>query len=189
MTFVYLVEAQCGLVKIGCAARPADRLATIQLHSPVPSRLLAQWPGKIADEHALHARFSAHRSHNEWFRIDGDLLTFVAEVRGRGIGAVQPWETVSFGGGADRRRAGLARRSASQRRNWSDPAWHLDQLVRMRSGRIEARELSYAERHDRSDEGAAKRHAIAERARDLVHASQAGQRLLDAIAGKPAGAA
>jgi hypothetical protein len=55
------------LVKIGWAADPMRRMDDLQTGSPVRLKLLGFYPGGLAMERALHARFSAARAHGEWF--------------------------------------------------------------------------------------------------------------------------
>lgn len=133
--FVYVIEAQIGLIKIGCAASPESRLATVRCHSPVLARLIAKWPGTLCDEHRLHRRFRAQRSHSEWFRIEGALLSFVAEISGRGLEAIEPWSEISFATREERRASGAEKRQRAMRAMWSDPAFRLEQIIAMQQGR------------------------------------------------------
>lgn len=119
--YVYVIEAQIGVLKIGVAADPQQRLAAVRLHSPVPTRLIAFWPGTQADETALHSFFIRHQSHSEWFRIEGDVLDFLVEVRGRGVSTIEPWENCVFSLGGRSRSA--AEQSARVRARWADPAY------------------------------------------------------------------
>lgn len=122
-TFVYVVEARGGYIKIGCSERPEVRLAAIRTHSPLPTRLLAQWPGAQAEERALHKRFIAQRSHGEWFRFEDGVVRFVAEVMGRGLDAVEAWERVTFPTSDEKKADKAARHSAALRAKWADPAF------------------------------------------------------------------
>lgn len=90
-TFLYLIEAENGLVKIGSGQYPTDRAATCRTHSPIPTRLIAAWPGSFAEEFELHRRFAADRSHGEWFVVRGALADFVADHFGKGLNRVDTW--------------------------------------------------------------------------------------------------
>lgn len=92
MSFVYLIEAQNGLVKIGSSICPTSRLLATRTHSPVLVRLIAMWPGNRADEYELHARFEEYRSHSEWFKIEGEIIKFVDTYRGIGVQSVEDWD-------------------------------------------------------------------------------------------------
>lgn len=71
---VYFIHAaRSGLVKIGVAGNPEQRLRQIQMMSPEPLRIIHTMPGGEPVERELHSRFSGLRSHGEWFRLDGPL--------------------------------------------------------------------------------------------------------------------
>lgn len=91
--FIYVVEAQNGVLKIGSSAVPHERAATINQHSPVPCRLVAMWPGDSGDESALHKQLAPYRSHCEWFRIEGPVAEFLECARGTGLVEIRPWSS------------------------------------------------------------------------------------------------
>lgn len=140
-SFVYLIEAQIGVLKIGCSARPETRLKTMAVNSPTPLRLVAIWPGVTADERALHAKFADNRFYNEWFRIEGELAEFVANVRGIGVTAIPDWSDSGPDGSAERKKAGRRKASAKLKALWADPS-HREFLCRVKETRkrIEARQ-------------------------------------------------
>lgn len=75
---VYLVEG-AGLLKIGFARDVADRLAALQLGSPVPLRVVAYVPGEARKlERWLHLRYKHCRMHGEWFEPGPELEMFAA---------------------------------------------------------------------------------------------------------------
>lgn len=119
--FVYVIEAENGRIKIGSANSPLDRLATIRTHSPVQVRLIAQWEGGFGVEFELHTRFSAHRSHNEWFRVEGAVAAFVGEITGHGLDRVECWHETAW----EAREVRLVRSRQSQAQKikqiWADP--------------------------------------------------------------------
>jgi hypothetical protein len=94
--FVYLIESECGRVKIGNSLNPKGRLVAFSITSPRPLRLVATWPGDHTAERELHDRFIAHRTHNEWFRQEGALASFVEKMRGTGVEAIPDWGAVSW---------------------------------------------------------------------------------------------
>lgn len=79
---VYFIEAQNGLVKIGCAYEVELRLEELRAASPIALRLLGYVtlpedaylesrtdPGRRF-ESAMHHFFSGWRHHGEWFNVD-----------------------------------------------------------------------------------------------------------------------
>lgn len=79
--YVYFVQAATlGLIKIGSAWSPMDRLYTLQTGSPDTLRLLAviRCSGAArGDEKAIHQKFAEYRSHGEWFRPAPELLAYI----------------------------------------------------------------------------------------------------------------
>lgn len=92
--YVYPIEAENGRVKIGHSLNPASRARAVDLHSAVPTRMIAVWPGSRADEAGLHCRFAGLRTHREWFKIEAELASFVAQVRGVGVDRIPEWDEV-----------------------------------------------------------------------------------------------
>lgn len=80
-TYVYFIQAETlGLIKIGCAVDPSDRLYTLQCGSPDQLKLLAviRDPNAYDREKGLHHHFRAHQSHGEWFRPAPEVLAYIA---------------------------------------------------------------------------------------------------------------
>ncbi|MBD9635442.1 GIY-YIG nuclease family protein [Ensifer sp. ENS07] len=75
--FIYAVESG-GRVKIGFSEKPDRRFHKIASDAPFPCTLLGYWPGTVADELDIHAKFNAVRVHGEWFAATTDLLVFVS---------------------------------------------------------------------------------------------------------------
>lgn len=78
--FVYFIEAEgLGLVKIGVANCPHDRLRHLDHMSAAPLRLL----GAVATdrrgalEKELHLRFAAHRRRGEWFEAHPEIMAYI----------------------------------------------------------------------------------------------------------------
>ena len=71
--YVYVLSCPLGLVKVGVAADPRQRLRNLQIGSPVPLELAAQYamsdrPSAEAVEAALQERFLDRRERGTWFR-------------------------------------------------------------------------------------------------------------------------
>lgn len=123
MSFIYLIEARIGVVKIGVSHSPRSRAASYNTHSPVPCRLIAYWPGTFLDERALHERFKEHRGHSEWFRIEGPVADFVEQTRGTNVPAIEPWWEDNLSRKESRFERYRAEQSERMRRRWADPAF------------------------------------------------------------------
>jgi len=88
--FAPILDESLGFVYVG--ARGSNNIASCQLkigHSQrdplgrvrrLRLKLLVLMPGTLADERALHQRFSAARIDREWFLPTPDLLAFIAET-------------------------------------------------------------------------------------------------------------
>lgn len=72
--YIYFIQAENSLIKIGYSVNPGRRLRFFQIVSPVSLRMLGFYPGYLADEIALHGRFAELRHHGEWFRPSPELL-------------------------------------------------------------------------------------------------------------------
>jgi hypothetical protein len=70
--FVYLISDGED-VKIGFSNNPTRRLAQIQQTYPKPLELIYQFAGTMADELALHEKFSHLRQDGEWFKMHEDI--------------------------------------------------------------------------------------------------------------------
>lgn len=125
--FVYLIEAKSGEIKIGCSERPEARAHNIAMASPCEVRLIAKWAGNFSDEKALHRQFSELRIYREWFRPDGDLAGFVAQMRGHGLEKVAAWGGHYADEAAARRAQRAARQSATLKAAWANPSYRAQQ--------------------------------------------------------------
>jgi hypothetical protein len=77
---VYFIRGeQTGLIKIGVANNPSQRLANLQTGSPDRLELLGCTPGSSWGELRLHTRFAHLRQHGEWFTPGEDLLAYIRE--------------------------------------------------------------------------------------------------------------
>lgn len=78
---IYFVTAEgTDFLKIGYATDVTSRIDRIRAGCPYPMRILAAIPGTKQDEHQLHLRFRQYHTHNEWFRLEGELLDYVKSL-------------------------------------------------------------------------------------------------------------
>jgi hypothetical protein len=75
----FIVGEGCDLVKIGYSRNLVERLAVLQIGSPLKLSVLFSFRGSQKEEAILHRRFARYHSHNEWFRIEGELKEFIEE--------------------------------------------------------------------------------------------------------------
>jgi T5orf172 domain len=76
--YIYFIEAENGLIKIGYSINPQQRLKFFGRVSPVPLRLIGYFPASPSDEYALHQHFAELRDHAEWFTPSPELLDVVS---------------------------------------------------------------------------------------------------------------
>lgn len=80
---VYFIEGEgTGLVKIGFAESVSSRISQMRTGSPVRLILLCTITGGKDVEREMHRRFSADRSHGEWFRLSDAIKAFICEQKG-----------------------------------------------------------------------------------------------------------
>jgi hypothetical protein len=79
VSVVYYIRAggAGGLIKIGKASDPYQRMAQLQTGNGQMLTLLATEPGDLRVEHRRHRQFRALRQHGEWFRAEPALLLHV----------------------------------------------------------------------------------------------------------------
>lgn len=100
-----------GIVKIGIANDPRERLKTLQTAHPNRLQLFAIEYGGRGREVTLHQRWSKQRMNGEWFRISAPILKHVldlaetmpsrlAELDQRAVSAANAWDDLldGFGG-------------------------------------------------------------------------------------------
>lgn len=115
---IYVIQSECGRVKIGSSLNPESRARAIRQHSPTLTRLIARWPGDVADELALHKHLNASRHHNEWFLPTVQISDFVAEVFGRGVTNVPDWRDIAWVSKAERHAEKSAQQAEKMRAVW-----------------------------------------------------------------------
>lgn len=83
--FIYFAHcAETGLVKIGIAADPKQRMRHVRKECGYDVRLMACAPGTSQDELELKKQFAACHAGHEWFRIEGAFADYVrAEMWGK----------------------------------------------------------------------------------------------------------
>lgn len=67
-------------VKIGISLNVAERISSLQTGAPEKITLYAVLDGWAADEVALHRRFAAYRLNGEWFRLEGEVASWVESL-------------------------------------------------------------------------------------------------------------
>lgn len=78
-SLVYFIKVG-QFVKIGTTTNLSSRINSFQIGCPYEFTILATIPGGRREEQGFHRKFS-HLSHTgEWFRMEGELAAFLAEV-------------------------------------------------------------------------------------------------------------
>jgi hypothetical protein len=128
-TIYFIAGEGCDTVKIGFTADAGvggalNRMAALQVGSPVRLSLLFCTTGSQGNERALHRRFASFRSHGEWFRMEGFFRDFLIEFSHSGefIGPAQFEAALAFHCGSyipsyHYRDLGAATKAAERRRN------------------------------------------------------------------------
>jgi hypothetical protein len=80
MSVYFITCRQTGMVKIGCAYDPFDRLKTLQSGSPTKLKIEALLKGSYKRERELHKLLAKHRVRGEWFRISPEIEAIIKEV-------------------------------------------------------------------------------------------------------------
>lgn len=81
-SWVYFVrQGASKRVKIGRAVNVDKRMNKLRHPLLGALKLMAKVPGGDVEEKALHKRFAEYRINGEWFRLEGALAEYVAELR------------------------------------------------------------------------------------------------------------
>lgn len=187
-TCVYFIEAENGLIKIGYGF-PLVRLSAVRTHSPIMVRLIAAWPGGLAEEQALHARFSEYRNHLEWFRLEGEFKAYIEDVRGRGVEAIEPWSMLLHVSKEARRAKSRRETGLRLRERWSDPSWKLFHMGQMLAGRMAKADRAISGLKENSAENHRRFFEIQEEAHRLVRLTPVGRSLVAQIEAIPSASA
>lgn len=76
--FIYAIASEAGTVKIGWSSDPLRRFAKVKSDAAIRCVLAGFRAGNLDDEKALHEKFSAYRTHGEWFKNKGTVKDFVS---------------------------------------------------------------------------------------------------------------
>jgi hypothetical protein len=78
---VYFISCRkTGMVKIGCAYDPFDRLKSLQTGSPTKLKIEALLKGSTKRERELHKLLKKHRVRGEWFRLCPEIEAIIKEA-------------------------------------------------------------------------------------------------------------
>lgn len=79
--WVYFIGPVCDslpdFIKVGVSGDPSRRLSQLQTASVRELAVVGVLPGDFDLERRIHIRFSSLRVNGEWFRVTGDLATFM----------------------------------------------------------------------------------------------------------------
>ncbi len=78
---VYFIGAESGPIKIGVAANPTARLASLQTGHHEKLEILATCPGGQTQEYRYHDEFAAYRLHGEWFVRVSEIEAEIARLK------------------------------------------------------------------------------------------------------------
>jgi hypothetical protein len=87
--FVYFIKpiGADGPVKIGCSARPENRLETLMVWAPVPLEVVVTIPGDFQLEQNIHECLADLHSHHEWFHASPKITAIMdGLLAGKAIG-------------------------------------------------------------------------------------------------------
>ena len=80
MSVYFITCRTTGMVKIGCALDPFERLKGLQTGSPTKLKIEALLKGSMKREKELHTLLAKHRVRGEWFRICPAIEAIIKEV-------------------------------------------------------------------------------------------------------------
>lgn len=79
--FVYFLQPQAGgLIKVGTATDPKQRVRCIAAMSPLPLKVLRLIYGGAKSEHLIHHYYEDERQHGEWFTPSDRLVRWIAAL-------------------------------------------------------------------------------------------------------------
>ena len=79
--FIYAIEAEGReYIKIGFSTNVERRLAALQTGTPDELRLIAHWPGTLAEERQIHLKLKEWRIVREWFKASAEVLNIVERL-------------------------------------------------------------------------------------------------------------
>lgn len=81
MSVYFITCRELGVVKIGYAYDPVDRLKTLQTAFPMKLKVEGAMPGSYERERELHRLLAKHRMKGEWFKLCPEIEAIIAEVK------------------------------------------------------------------------------------------------------------
>jgi uncharacterized protein YozE (UPF0346 family) len=79
-SLVYFIHSpQTNMVKIGTTRNLDARLRSIRTSSATQIEILHTLEGNCKIEKSIHRKYTRHKSHGEWFHLDGELLDFLSD--------------------------------------------------------------------------------------------------------------
>ncbi len=79
-SFIYFIQAENGLIKIGTCIDLSLRLSALQTGSPLKLSVIGTYQSTTLTEKELHKKYDYCKSHGEWFYPDIKLLNFIKEI-------------------------------------------------------------------------------------------------------------
>jgi len=77
----FLQKGRRQVIKIGYSGDHEERRLNLQVATSDRLRLIATIPGNRAVEAVLHKRFREHKITGDWYRLEGSLAEYVAELK------------------------------------------------------------------------------------------------------------
>lgn len=83
MKRVYFIKpiGMDGPIKIGCSIAPDRRRSSLELWSPFPLEIVAEYEGGNAIERRFHAMFASDHVHHEWFNRTDRLVGVIKAIK------------------------------------------------------------------------------------------------------------
>ena len=75
--FIYFIQSENDLIKIGWTENIKKRINNLQTNSPFILNMLYFFKGTIEQEGNLHKKFEKYKHHNEWFQTNKEILTYI----------------------------------------------------------------------------------------------------------------
>jgi hypothetical protein len=80
MSVYFITDRKAGMVKVGCAYDPYDRLKTLQCANPNKLKIEALLRGSHKRERELHTALKKYRVRGEWFRLCPETEAVIREI-------------------------------------------------------------------------------------------------------------
>ncbi|MBX9659093.1 MAG: GIY-YIG nuclease family protein [Nitrospiraceae bacterium] len=93
--YIYVIQlGEHGPIKIGHSQNPKKRVDLLQVGAAERIYVRAITPGSVADEKALHKKYSEYRLRGEWFQPADDMLLEVLSREQVDVSAITPLHRV-----------------------------------------------------------------------------------------------